>query len=217
MSQIQPPNIDEIKRQSVVSFLAEMQDLKQSIELEFSSRFDEQKNNFLATSKASYSPQEIGNIFDTIKSLEMEYMKQILTTTSGNGSKVLGKMLGSALTGNLSFSGEATQRIAELEQENTRLKGEILEKDKAFEDEQSKIQERGEGQIDELNRLQEQVDDQKRTIEMYEKQVMEHGETLAQQRIEIEDLQSQVGEPADKFRGRFRKLIRNFVDRCSCY
>jgi chromosome segregation ATPase len=198
MSQIQPPNIDEIKRQAVVSFLAEMQDLKQTIELEFSSRFDEQKNNFLATSKASYSPQEIGNIFDTIKSLEMENMKQILTTTSGNGSKVLGKMLGSALTGNLSFSGEATQRIAELEQENTRLKAEIIEKDKAFEDEQSKIQERGEGQIDELNRLQEQVDDQKRTIEMYEKQVMEHGETLAQQRIEIEDLQSQVGDESSE-------------------
>ena len=194
MSQIQPPNIDEIKRQSVVRFLAEMQDLKQTIDLEFSSRFDEQKNNFLATSKANYSPQEIGTIFDTIKSLEMEYMKQILTTTSGNGSKVLGNTLSSALTGNLSFSGEATQRIAELEQENTRLKAEIIEKDKAFEEEQSKIQERGEGQIDELNRLQEQADEQKRTIEMYEKQVMEHGEALAQQRIEIEDLQTQVGD-----------------------
>ncbi|NHK29972.1 MAG: ATP-binding protein [Asgard group archaeon] len=198
MSQIQPPNIDEIKRQSVVRFLAEMQELKQSIELEFSSRFDEQKNNFLATSKESYSPQEIGTIFDTIKSLEMEYMKQILTTTSGNGSKVLGNMLSSALTGNLSFSGEATQRIAELEQENTRLKAEIVEKDKLFDDEKSKTQERGEGQIDELNRLQEQVDDQKRTIELYEKQVMEHGETLAQQRIEIEDLQSQVGDESSE-------------------
>ncbi|MBN1331181.1 MAG: hypothetical protein JXA54_17045 [Candidatus Heimdallarchaeota archaeon] len=190
----QPPNIDEIKRQSVVRFLAEMQDLKSNIELQFSSRFDEQKNNFLATSKASYTPQDVGKIFDTIKSIELDYMKQILTNTSGNGSKILGNTLSSALSGNLSFSGEATQRIAELEQENTRLKVEIIETKKAFEVEQNKIKMRGEGQIDELNRLQEQVDEQKRTIEMYEKQVMDLGETLAQQRMEIEDLQSQFGD-----------------------
>lgn len=190
----QPPNIDEIKRQSVVRFLAEMQDLKSNIELQFSSRFDEQKNNFLATSKASYSPQDVGKIFDTIKSIELDYMKQILTNTSGNGSKILGNTLSSALSGNLSFSGEATQRIAELEQENTRLKAQIIESQKTFEDEQNKIKIKGEGQIDELNRLQEQVDEQKRTIEMYEKQVMDLGETLAQQRMEIEDLQSQFGD-----------------------
>ncbi|HUT81987.1 MAG TPA: hypothetical protein VMZ29_12365 [Candidatus Bathyarchaeia archaeon] len=190
----QPPNIDEIKRQSVVRFLSEMQDLKSKIELQFSSRFDEQKNNFLSTSKSSYSPQEIGSIFDTIKSLELDYMKQILTNTSGNGSKILGNTLSSALSGNLSFSGESTQRIAELEQQNTRLQAEIIEMKKAFEDEQNRIKMRGEGQIDELNQLQEQVDEQKRTIEMYENQVMDLGETLAQQRMEIEDLQSQFGD-----------------------
>ncbi|NPE09154.1 MAG: hypothetical protein GNW80_12790 [Asgard group archaeon] len=194
MSNIQPPNVDEIKRQSVVRFLAEMQDLRQKIEIEFSSRFDEQKNNFLATSKESYSPSEISHIFDTIKSLEKEYMKQILTSTSGDGSKILSTTLSSALSGNLSFSGEATQRIAELEQENTRLKAEMIETAKAYEDEKSQIAEKGVGQIGELNRLQETVDEQKRTIEMYEKQVMEHGESLAQQRIEIEDLQTQVGD-----------------------
>ncbi|MHA1212541.1 MAG: hypothetical protein ACTSSH_08775, partial [Candidatus Heimdallarchaeota archaeon] len=194
MSQIQPPNIDEIKRQSVVRFLAEMQDLKAKIEVEFSSRFDVQKNNFLATSKENYTPQEISKIFDAIKNVELEYMKQILTNTSGNGSKILGKTLGSALTGNLSFSGEATSRIAELEQENTRLKAEMIEKAQIYEDQQNQIRERGEGQIGELNRLQEQVDEQKRTIEIYEKQVMEFGETLAQQRIEIEELQSQFGD-----------------------
>ncbi|MCE7744192.1 MAG: hypothetical protein GPJ52_03545 [Candidatus Heimdallarchaeota archaeon] len=193
MSNIQPPNVDEIKRQSVVRFLAEMQDLRQKIEIEFSSRFDEQKNNFLATSKESYSPSEISHIFDTIKSLEKEYMRQILTSTSGDGSKILSKTLSSALSGNLSFSGEATQRIAELEQENTRLKAEMIETTKAYEDEKSQIAEKGVGQIGELNRLQETVDEQKRTIEMYENQVMEHGESLAQQRIEIEDLQTQVG------------------------
>jgi len=194
MSKIQPPNVDEIKRQSVVRFLAEMQELRQKIEIEFSSRFDEQKNNFLATSKENYSPSEISHIFDTIKSLEMEYMKQILTSTSGDGSKILSTTLSSALSGNLSFSGEATQRIAELEQENTRLKAEMIETNKAFEVEKTKIAERGVDQIDELNKLQETVDEQKRTIEMYEKQVMEHGESLAQQRIEIEDLQTQVGD-----------------------
>ncbi|MFW9923185.1 MAG: hypothetical protein ACFFDW_07875 [Candidatus Thorarchaeota archaeon] len=194
MSELRAPNVDEIKRQSVVRFLAEMQDLKQRIELEFSSRFDEQKNNFLATSKASYLPSDVGNIFDTIKSLELDFMKNILTNASGNGSKILSNTLSSALTGNLTFSGEATQRIAELEQENNRLKVELIEKEKIFESERSKIKERGEDQIGEMNRLQELVDEQKRTIEMYENQAMEHGETLAQQRIEIEDLQSQFGE-----------------------
>ncbi|NHJ48011.1 MAG: hypothetical protein FK733_09505 [Asgard group archaeon] len=207
----QPPNIDEIKRQSVVRFLAEMQDLKAKIELEFSSRFDEQKNNFLATSKASYSPQDIGQIFDTLKSLEIEYMKQMLTTTSGNGSKVLGNTLSSALTGNLTFSGEATQRIAELEQENTRLKAEMIEKEKEFEQEKTKSQEHGEGQIGKLNQLQEQVDEQKRTIEMYEKQTMEHGETLAQQRIEIEELQDQVGTISTD-RDRVQNLVQEKED-----
>ncbi len=211
MSEMQPPNVDEIKRQSVVRFLAEMQDMKQTIELEFSSRFDEQKNNFLATSKASYSPTEIGTIFDTIKNLELEYMKQLLTSTSGNGSKILGNTLSSALSGNLSFSGEATQRIAELEQENNRLKANLLEKEKAFEDEQTRTAERGEGQIDELNRLQEQADEQKRTIEMYEKQVMEHGETLAHQRIEIEELQSQVGDSSQD-KDHFEKQLQEKDD-----
>ncbi len=211
MSEMQPPNVDEIKRQSVVRFLAEMQDMKQTIELEFSSRFNEQKNNFLATSKASYSPTEIGTIFDTIKSLEMEYIKQVLTSTSGNGSKILGNTLSSALSGNLSFSGEATQRIAELEQENNRLKANLLEKEKIFEDEKVRIAERGEGQIDELNRLQGKVDEQKRTIEMYEKQVMEHGETLAQQRIEIEELQSQVGDSSQE-KDHFEKQLQEKDD-----
>lgn len=194
MPELQPPNADEIKRQSVVRFLAEMQDLKQKIELEFSSRFDEQKNNFLATSKASYSPAEIGTIFDTIKSLELDYMKNILTNASGNGSKILGNTLSSALSGNLSFSGEATQRIAELEQETNRLKIELIEREKTFDAERQTIKDRGEGQIGELNRLQEITDEQKRTIELYEKQVMEHGESLVNQRIEIEDLQTQLGD-----------------------
>ncbi|MBK5115008.1 MAG: hypothetical protein KGD59_11380 [Candidatus Heimdallarchaeota archaeon] len=202
MSNIQPPNVDELKRQSVVRFLAEMQELRQKIDIEFASRFDEQKNNFLATSKENYSPSEISHIFDTIKSLEMEYMRHILTSTSGDGSKILSTTLSSALSGNLSFSGEATQRIAELEQENTRVKAELLETKQAFENEKAQIAEKGVDQIDELNKLQEIVDEQKRTIEMYEKQVMEHGESLAQQRIEIEDLQTQVGDfsqDKDKF------------------
>ncbi len=194
MPELQPPNADEIKRQSVVRFLAEMQDLKQKIELEFSSRFDEQKNNFLATSKASYSPVEIGTIFDTIKSLELDYMKNILTNASGNGSKILGNTLSSALSGNLSFSGEATQRIAELEQETNRLKIELIEREKTFEAERQTSKNRGEGQIGELNRLQEITDEQKRTIGLYEKQVMEHGESLVNQRMEIEDLQTQLGD-----------------------
>jgi len=193
MSKGQPPNIDEIKRQSVVRFLAEMQDLKQKIELDFSSRFDTQKNNFLSTSKSSYAPREIGSIFDTIKSIELENIRAILTNTSGNGSKILSNTLSSALSGNLTFSGEATQRIAELEQENNRLKAEIVEKEKVFEKEKVRSRERGEDQIGEMNRLQEQADEQKRTIELYEKQVMELGETLTQQRVEIEDLQGQVG------------------------
>ncbi len=193
MPELQPPNADEIKRQSVVRFLAEMQDLKQKIELEFSSRFDEQINNFLATSKASYPPAEISKIFDTIKSLELDYMKNILTNASGNGSKILGNTLSSALSGNLSFSGEATQRIAELEQETNRLKIELVEREKTFETERQTSKNRGEGQIGELNKLQEITDEQKRTIEMYEKQVMEHGESLVNQRMEIEDLQTQLG------------------------
>ncbi|MHA1126489.1 MAG: hypothetical protein ACTSO7_13445 [Candidatus Heimdallarchaeota archaeon] len=198
MSNIQPPNVDEIKRQSVLRFLSEMQAIKQKIELEFSSRFDEQKNNFLATSKASYSPAEISTIFDTIKSLELDYMKNILSGTSQNGSKILGNTLGSALTGNLSFTGETTQRIAELEQENNVLKAQLLEKQKEFESEQERQKERGEGRIGELNKLQEQVDEQGRTIEVYEKQVMDLGETLAQQRMEIEDLQTQIGDTSIK-------------------
>ncbi len=206
MSNIQPPNVDEIKRQSVVRFLSEMQELRQKIEIEFSSRFDEQKNNFLATSKENYSPSEISHIFDTIKSLEMEYMKQILTTTSGDGSKILSTTLSSALSGNLSFSGEATQRIAELEQENTRLKAEIIETAKTFDEEKAKFAEKGVDQIDELNKLQETVDEQKRTIEMYEKQAMEHGESLAQQRIEIEDLQTQVGDLSQE-KDHFQQLL----------
>ncbi|MHA1503739.1 MAG: hypothetical protein ACTSPT_00955 [Candidatus Heimdallarchaeota archaeon] len=198
MSNIQPPNVDEIKRQSVLRFLSEMQVIKQKIELEFSSRFDEQKNNFLATSKASYSPAEIGTIFDTIKNLEMDYMRNILSSTSQNGSSILGNTLGSALTGNLSFTGETTQRIAELEQENNVLKAQLLEKQQEFSAEQERQQERGEGRIGEVNKLQEQVDEQGRTIEVYENQVMDLGETLAQQRIEIEDLQTQVGDASFK-------------------
>ena len=198
MSNIQPPNVDEIKRQSVLRFLSEMQEIKQKLELEFSSRFDEQKNNFLATSKASYSPTEISTIFDTLKNLELDYMKNVLSGTSQKGSKVIGNTLGSALTGNLSFSGEATQRIAELEQENNVLKAQLLEKQNEFDAEQVRLKERGEGQIGELNKLQEQVDEQNRTIEVYENQVMEFGETLAQQRIEIEDLQTQVGDTSTK-------------------
>ncbi|MHA1761324.1 MAG: hypothetical protein ACTSXA_11985 [Candidatus Heimdallarchaeota archaeon] len=198
MSNIQPPNVDEIKRQSVLRFLSEMQVIKQKIELEFSSRFDEQKNNFLATSKASYSPAEIGTIFDTIKNLEMDYMRNILSSTSQNGSSILGNTLGSALTGNLSFTGETTQRIAELEQENNVLKAQLLEKQQEFSAEQERQKERGEGRIGEVNKLQEQVDEQGRTIEVYEKQVMDLGETLAQQRIEIEDLQTQIGDTSIK-------------------
>jgi len=198
MSNIQPPNVDEIKRQSVLRFLSEMQEVKQKIELEFSSRFDEQINNFLSTSKASYSPSEISKIFEAIKNLEMDYMKNILSGTSQNGSKVLGNTLGSALTGNLSFTGETTHRIAELEQENNVLKAQLLEKQQEFDAEKTRQQERGEGQIGQLNQLQEQVDEQSRTIEVYEKQVMDLGEALAQQRMEIEDLQTQFGDSSNK-------------------
>jgi len=194
MPSIEPPNINTIKRRSILRFLEEMQDLRTNLEMSFLANFEEKTNSLFSGSKSTYSPQEVNDVLNRIKQVEKELVKQLLTDTSENGTKILRDAINNALTSNVNIDLEVRERILELEHEVETLTKELNEKEQELITERANLEAFSEDQFGDLTALQRVIDEQKTTIANYEKQVMEHGEALAQQRLEIEALQEEIGE-----------------------